>query len=96
VHWASRAAGQSRRCHRATPSPMLPTGSAPVTAPCLPCARPLLSPGAGCHWLPTMEAGLQFCEEQFLEVAVRHQLCRPAPDRISMEEVSWPRRLNAY
>ncbi len=34
-----------------------------------------------------MEAGLQHCEEQFLEVAVRHRLCRPTPHCVTLADV---------
>ncbi len=43
--------------------------------------------GPACRWFSTMEAGLQYCEEQFLEVAVRYRLCRPMPCCVTLGEV---------
>lgn len=51
------------------------------------CIRPSSLPG-GVRWFATMEAGLQYCEDQFLAVAVHYRLCRPTPQCVSLAEVS--------
>ena len=35
----------------------------------------------------TTEEGMQYCEEQFLAVASRHGLCRPASSVLSLEDI---------
>jgi SulP family sulfate permease len=45
------------------------------------------APAPTCAWFESMDAGLCWCEEQFLDVAVRRGLCRPRPDRVSLAEV---------
>lgn len=42
--------------------------------------------GAVCAWFPTMDAGCQHCEEQFLGVAVAHALCPPPATCMSLEQ----------
>lgn len=40
-----------------------------------------------CMCFPTMEAGVQHCEESFLQVAVAHGLCQPRGRRLSLDKV---------
>jgi len=38
-------------------------------------------------WFPSMDEGLHWCEERFLEVAQQHGLCGPSPQIVTLEEV---------
>lgn len=40
-----------------------------------------------CHWFPTMDAGCQHCEENFLAVAVTHGLCAPQARSMTLAQV---------
>lgn len=39
-----------------------------------------------CQWFETMEAGLHFCEEQFLDVAIESGLCSPRRSDVTLAE----------
>lgn len=43
--------------------------------------------GSLCLWFPTLDAGCQFCEERFLEVAIAHGLCPPQAVRLTLAQV---------
>jgi hypothetical protein len=43
--------------------------------------------GPVCRAFQTTEEGMQYCEEQFLAVAARHNLCRPSSSVLTLEDI---------
>lgn len=39
-----------------------------------------------CQWFETMEMGLHFCEENFLDVAIEHKLTSPRRKSVTLVE----------
>ena len=40
-----------------------------------------------CRAFPTTQEGMRYCEDQFLEVAQQHGLCRPSQTVLSLKDI---------
>lgn len=70
--------------------PTLPTSSLnfeTAVSPRSPIAADSSLPSSTCAWFPTIDEGLNWCEESFLHVAEKHGLCDPPAVSVTLTEV---------